>query len=197
MESIISDLIKQLNSSVWVLIALLFVAFYLVSKVSNLIGKWSEKSSHQDEKIGNLSNLAKDVIVMQTKVEMIYQNTLKTPLVMSSSPLTLTNAGKEISEKIEANKILQKYISQLCSEVELTSPKNAYDIQMAAIKIVKEKLISFLNEKELTDIKNQAYLRGILVEDVLSVFGILLRNHILNEKGIPIADVDKHDISNK
>ncbi len=29
-------------------------------------------------------------------------------------------------------------------------------------------------------------------EDVMSVYGILLRNRILNDKNIPISDVDKH-----
>lgn len=27
---------------------------------------------------------------------------------------------------------------------------------------------------------------------LLGIFGILLRNHVLNEKKLPIADVDKH-----
>ena len=53
------------------------------------------------------------------------------------------------------------------------------------------KSIKYLNEEELLKIKNQAYNYGILDEDVMSIFGILLRNYILKKKNMSIYDVDK------
>jgi len=41
-------------------------------------------------------------------------------------------------------------------------------------------------------IKQEAYSKGILVSDILSVFGVLLRNYILDSKKISISEVDKH-----
>ena len=41
-------------------------------------------------------------------------------------------------------------------------------------------------------IKNEAFTKGLLAEDILGIFGVLLRDHILQQRGIPVADVDKH-----
>jgi len=60
------------------------------------------------------------------------------------------------------------------------------------IYFMAELLLTFLNEKELTIIKQEAYSRGIIVQDVMSVFGVLLRNFILSQKGMPISAVDMH-----
>ena len=60
------------------------------------------------------------------------------------------------------------------------------------MNVAKEKLLPLLNESELNAIKDEAFARGLLVEDVMSIFGVLLRNSVLHQKNIPIADVDKH-----
>jgi hypothetical protein len=63
---------------------------------------------------------------------------------------------------------------------------------MTAMKLAKEKLLTFLDSQELATVKQEAYNRGLTVEDIMSVFGVLLRDHILKEKGYAVADVDKH-----
>jgi 16S rRNA C967 or C1407 C5-methylase (RsmB/RsmF family) len=98
---------------------------------------------------------------------------------------------KQISDAIFA-----KYESQLCKLIEKTNTKNAYDIQVESFKIIKENLLNMLDEKELIAIKDEAYDRGIIIDDVIAIFGVLLRNCILQKKGIPIADVDKHEPQN-
>ena len=126
------------------------------------------------------------------KIDLIYENTNPRRTVAVMSPISLTEMGKGIATKIEANKILEKYVLKLTKEVDSENPQNAYDIQMASMKVAKEKMITFLNEEELNTIKQEAYSRGIIVQDILSVFGVLLRNHILSQKGMPISDVDIH-----
>lgn len=175
MDAVFTKLIEQLNSSVFVLMVVLAACFYSIYK----IGKWTQKFAHQDEKINEVKGLSEKVIELRTKVDLIYQNTLKNPLVASHSPISLTPAGTEISNKIGANQILEKYISRLVAEVESTNPKNAYDIQMVSLIVAKEKILAMLNEVELNAIKDEAFARGILIEDVMSVFGVLLRNQIL------------------
>ncbi|MDD5476736.1 MAG: hypothetical protein PHG87_00780 [Candidatus Omnitrophica bacterium] len=186
--AVLLQLMKQLNSSVFVLLAMLGCLFWVVYKV----GKWSEKFKHHADKILRIENLAEKFIELKTKVDLIYDNTNPRKTVAAMSPISLTETGKDIVSKISANKILEKYLPQLVKEVELENPKNAYDIQMSSMKLAKEKMIAFLNEEELNTIKQEAYSRGIIVQDVMSVFGVLLRNHILNLKSIPISDVDVH-----
>lgn len=60
-----------------------------------------------------------------------------------------------------------------------------------SIDLAKNKLIDYLNEDELLKVKNQAYNYGILIEDIMSIFGILLRNYILDKKGMSVHDIDK------
>lgn len=56
--------------------------------------------------------------------------------------------------------------------------------------MAKNELVNILNEFELNLIKNEAYKNGLLIEDIFSIFGVLIRNKFLQLKGIPIAHVD-------
>ncbi len=191
MTSIILKLIEKLNSSVFVLILILAVAMFIIYR----IGKWTEKFKNQDDRISKAQDTSDKIIALSTKVDLIYQYVNPHPTVIARSPITLTDIGKEIETKIEANKILNKYITKLTKGIELSSPQNAYDIQVASMEAAKTKMIELLSEEELVLVKQEAYNRGILPEDVMSVFGVLLRNYILNTKGMPISDVDKHGAS--
>ncbi len=189
MEAILNKLIDQLNSSVFVLLAILGVVGWGLYK----IGIWKTTFKHHDEKIIKIEGLADRVLVMSTKVDLIYENTLGAKrTVAAASPITLTDVGKEIAQKIKAETILNKYLAKLSKEIDAEDPKNAYDIQMTAMKLVKGKMLTFLNGEELAIVKQEAYNRGLIVEDIMSVLGVLLRDHILKEKGYPISDVDKH-----
>lgn len=188
MEAVFTKLIEQLNSSVFILLVILGIAFYFIF----LFGKWSQKFLHHEDKINNFQGLSDKIIELKTKVDLIYQNTNPNKLVASHSPISLTEMGKAMADTINADKILSEHIDSLVKEVELDAPKNAYDIQVVSMKVAKEKLLSYLNENNLNAIKDEAYAKGILVEDIMTIFGVLLRNQILKNKGIPISDVDVH-----
>ncbi len=189
MTEIFLKLIGQLNSSVFILLSLLMCAVVGIYKM----GKWSEIFKHHDNKITKVEGLADKILIMGTKVDLIYEHTLGAKrLVAAQSPLNLTEFGKEIAEKIKANTILERCLPRVVKEVEAENPNNAYDIQLTAMKVAKGKMITCLNEGELAAVKEEAYNRGLLVEDIMSVFGVLLRNHVLSQKGLPISDVDKH-----
>jgi len=188
MKEIIAQLITQLNSSVFILLGILLAAFVSLYK----IGKWAERFYRQDKRIDELGDMSGRIIKLETKIDLIYQNTAPQPVVTRASPLSLTELGQEIVENIGAQEILKKYIKKLMEEIEDSSAKNAYDIQIESMRIAKDKMIRFLNEEELNTIKQEAFSHGFITEDVLVVFGILLRNHVLKEKGLPISDVNEH-----
>jgi hypothetical protein len=188
MTDIILKIIEQLNSAVVVLLMILGAVSWGIFKA----GQWSKVFKFHEDKLTKIEGLADKVLLMGQKIDLIYDNTLgsKRPLA-SMSPINLTAVGNEIVEKIQANAILARCLSWLEKEVEKEAPNSAYDIQMVAMKIAKEKMVTCLNEIELATVKQEAYERGLLIEDIMSVFGILLRNHILNQKGISISEVDK------
>jgi hypothetical protein len=188
MEVIFEKLLDQLNSSVFILLAIVVAMGWVLYKV----GTWAEKFVHQEQRIGGLEKLSHEVIKIGTKVDLIYAYTNPNATVRSHSPISLTDSGMQIAAKISAETILSKCLAQLKREVENTRPKNAYDIQVASMAVAREKMLSCLDDKEINIIKDEAYTRGLLVEDIFSIFGVLLRNAILKEKSIPVAEVDIH-----
>ena len=130
-------------------------------------------------------------IVLQTKIDLIYQNTHPNKVVGSFSPISLTETGMNIARRIDPSKILDLYFEDLDSLVQAQQPKTAYDIQVAAFRIVKERLLPLVDTTTFTALKNEAYSNGILLEDILMIFGVLLRNKILLSSGISI-----HTLSN-
>lgn len=188
MDVILKELIQQLNSSVFVLLCILGAVGWVLYKV----GSWAEKFTHQENRIGGLEKLSHKVVEIATKIDLIYAYTNPNATVRSHSPISLTDSGKEIAAKISADAILSKCSVKLKREVENTRPKNAYDIQVASMAVAREKMLSCLDDNEITIIKDEAYKRGLLVEDIFNIFGVLLRNEILKDKDIPVAEVDVH-----
>jgi hypothetical protein len=186
MSAIFIALLNQLNSSVFILMLILLVMFFGVYK----IGGWKEKFYHHDVKFNEFSMLSKDVTELKVKVDLIYQNTHPKRLVESHSPISLTAFGETLAQRIKADTIMNKHESELVKAVEINSPRSAYDIQVQSMHVAKQELINILNESDLNVIKDEAYNNGLLVEDIFSIFGVLLRNKILKLKGIPIAHVD-------
>lgn len=188
MQAIILKLIEQLNSSVFVLLLILLISFRIVYK----IGSWKEMFKNHKDRIDNVEKISDTVKELKTKIDLIYQYTNPNSPTKAASPVNLTPIGVDIVNKINASDIFKTHAIKLISLVEGKKPINAYDIQQLSFEVAKKEFINLLNEEQLKIVKEEAYNRGILVEDVLSVFGVLLRNKILENKNIPIADVDKH-----
>ena len=188
MEAILLALIGKLNSSVFVLFLILIITCIVLFK----LGYWAHKFSAHDKRVENIEGMAEKVVALTTKVDLIYQIVNPHSPLKASSPISLTTTGNDIVTKIDAETIIAKYSEALCVEVEKMSPKTAYDIQQVSIDFARHKMLNMLNEYELVKVKQEAFNRGILVEDVMSVLGVLLRNHILEKKKIPIAAVDAH-----
>ncbi|MGE3278509.1 MAG: hypothetical protein AB7J40_01755 [Candidatus Altimarinota bacterium] len=189
MQQLLLALVGELNSSVFVLFVILGIVVYGTYR----LGCWHTKFDVHDKRVEKIEGLAEKVVSLTTKVDLIYQNTNPNAPLRSNSPLSLTKIGEQILLAVDAENIFSKYSDRMISEVEKMSPNNAYDIQQASLDVARTKMIDLLDSKELSLIKQEAFNRGILVEDVMSVFGYLLRNHILDIKGIPLTDVDKHD----
>jgi hypothetical protein len=183
MPEILNHLIYQLNNSVFVLIAILLLSFWTIHIITKLMVKFS----HHEDKLSKFDGLSEKLMEISTKVDLIYRNTNPHAHVHSYNPITITESGEEISMKINANPIFSKYASQLIALVEEVSPKNAYDIQIASMNVTKDKFIPLLDENELNTIKDIAFSKGLIVEDIMGIFGVMLREKLLEQKRIPVA----------
>lgn len=191
MGAILSQLLDQLNSSVFVLLAILGIMFWIVHR----IGVWRERFGGYSQKLGALDDMREKMVELSTKVDLIYHNTNPRSLVASHSPLDLTDLGHKVSHAIGAREIFMSYRGQLIAAIDQRCPtgSNAYDIQVAALDIAKKDLPNLLSAGEINKIKEVAFAQGILLEDVWAIFGIFLRNVVLQERRIPVIEVDRHD----
>lgn len=188
MEVVFSKLIDQLNSSVFILLGMVALSGWILFRG----GRWTERFAHQSEKIEGIAPLTEKVTRLEAKVDLIYQHVNPNCSVQAYSPISLTNVGRDIVARIKAPTILERCYPALREHPDIMAAKNAYDIQAACMRISRTEFEKCLNEAELVAVKQEAYERGNLLEDVLAVFGVLLRNRILEEKGIPVSEVDRH-----
>ena len=144
----------------------------------------------------HLEQVSKDLVRVQTQLEFCWPTIKRNPFAETHSPISLTDKGENMRIKIKADDILNKHKEELY-KILPENLNNAYDIQIEAFKIVREKLFNLLSPDEMLSLKNAAYQEGKPLEDLLVIFQILFRDDILKTKNIPIADVDKFDPNKK
>ena len=195
MEAILSKLIDQLNSSVFVLLGILAVAAWALYH----FGRWKEKFFTHDQRLDKVDSIHESVIELKTKVQLIYDNTNPRATLRSSSPISLTDIGNEIAAKIGTEAIFSRYLAALVGKANAKCPvgANAYDIQTISMDIAKKDLPGMANANEINLVKDEAFDRGLLAEDIWAIFGVYLRDHILRDRGIAVAEVDKHSLGKK
>ena len=214
MQAVFNALIAHLNSSVFVLLGILFVSFVAIFKIGRLLGRWQEKFFNYENKMkdvevkydkkidkveSKIESVNDAVIELKTKVQLIYDNTNPRRTYAPGSPIGLTDFGKQIAEKIKAEEMFKCYSALLVDKVNAACPQktNAYDIQVESMNIAKKDLLNMVTTDEINLIKQTAFDASILVEDVMGILGVYLRDHILSLRGIPVLDVDKHDPDKK
>ncbi len=67
-------------------------------------------------------------------------------VIQSSSPVSLTEYGKEIADKVEAKRIASAYADKLKDEKDIDS-MNSYEIQEYCFSYAKEKLLANLKSE--------------------------------------------------
>lgn len=171
----------------------LCVYAFTFGKRSNQIDNLLADTKELKNKIQQISD---DLIRLQEQVKYSYNQRRPNSFAKAHSPISLTEEGLKVSEKIKATAILNNHKEEL---YKLINPQlnNAYDIQMDAFKVIDSNLFKILNEQELLSLKNEAFSLGKPLEDLLVIFQILFRDDILKTKNIPIADVDKFDPNKK
>ena len=166
---------------------ILIAVLYIIYKV----GQWEGKSVLHKERIDKVEGFRDMVVELGAKVDLILQYTKPKALLESKSPISLTERGVEISDAMSANTLFEKYKDELQKRVDEKEPETAYDIQEKSFSVVKSDFSELLNDEELSNLKQVAFNKGIELDEIIQIFGIILRDYILNIRDIPISDVDK------
>ena len=78
MEAIFLALIQQLNGAVFVLIALLIIAFYTFFKVGSIVTYFKETKDKNEKIDGKIDNIKDSLSTIKATTELLYQAHLKT-----------------------------------------------------------------------------------------------------------------------
>lgn len=123
----------------------------------------------------DVNTLKKAIEEIRTDIKEILSKLSPNPTTGSSSPLELTDLGKDISEEIQALQWAKETAPALVNEV---ADKHPYEIQTFCLGYVRGNVLS---ENMQEKVKTSAYKRGLDKEQVLRVLAVELRDCLLSE----------------
>jgi hypothetical protein len=190
MPSIILKLIEQLNGAVFVLVAILAIAFWSMYKLGGIIKTFNffEKKNENFDKA--IDEMKTNIFSIKATTDLLYQSHLST--IQSHSPISLTPKGITISSELKMEEKVINHWDEIKNEIDKKSPSNPYDIQTISMELAKNCFEHVFNEKEKMEVKSYAYKTGANLLELLPIIGIIVRDKYLKEKGISTEDIDAH-----
>lgn len=188
LASVIGSLVEQLNSAVFVLLVILGAVMWMIYKAGHIISRWTDRENSIKELRQDWN---RDIPYLKVRLDILYQQNSAGSSLKSTSPINLTDVGKEISAALDAPGIVEKHAKTLRGLVDKANPQTAYDLQQECFAIVDKHLPALLTDEELKIAKGRALHYGTPLDNVLAVVGVLLRDKLLAERGWPLDDVDK------
>ena len=213
------DLIKLILSSpagsFGFVVGILGIAFYLTHYITKKIteinashGELSKRScttdSHIDEirkdisflkgSLGSIriDELHKDISFLKGSMAIMQNGAV--PPVKSRSPVSLTEQGQQIAIDLGVEGKIETNWEKIKSDLDLNvSSKNAYDIQTYCMETAAVDAERFFDAQTIDKIKMYAFLNGNNLFYYASIFGVLIRDKYLKEKGIDVSQIDKND----
>lgn len=132
-----------------------------------ILGSWKGSI---DNRVTHVENLAEKI---EGKIDEIFKRLPLQP-VAGSSPLTLTEFGEQISKDLRAQNWAKKHAQNLLNKV---TGIPEYEVYEHCVEYVKTKFKP--TEEENAVLRKVAYDHGIVVEKVLDVLIIELRDELL------------------
>lgn len=191
MIEIFLALIKTLNSSVFTLILILVVVFWLLYKSGGWVKSYKD-FENKSEKFDTKIDLIKDSLSsIKATTDLLYQAHLST--VKTHSPISLSEKGSEISKAINAELKVNNHWEIIKQEVETKNPVNPYDIQTVSMDIARNCFEKIFTEQEQNEIKTYAFSIGLNLLEIYPILGIIIRDRFFREKDIKAEEVDKYN----
>jgi len=190
MLELFTSALKSPAGSFAFVLAILAICFIAIWKISHFTTKFSSVEKLES----HIGLIKEDMHFVKAQLKFITDSS--NPLAKAQSPVSLTEKGIEISNEIEADKMILNHWDYIKGELDKSLSKNcnAYDIQVEAFKL-GEKFQTIINSKELDIIKEKAFKAGFHLTVFNILFGVIIRDKYLSTKGIAVDEIDKHDPS--
>ena len=171
-----ADLFNSSNPLTYLLI---LAALGAVGKLVHWLWKlarWTQKVDHGEANFrAFVEEIKDDIRKIQEQITDIFKR-LPDPFATGSSPLQLTDTGKEVAQKLEAHRWAKELAPTLVNKVE---DKQPFEIDDFSDTCVKDRL----GERWEQRVAETAYELGRKSADVLVVLRVVLRNELLRLTG--------------
>jgi len=192
MEAIFLELTKQLNSSVFILLAILVVAFWLIYKAGRMTESFSGFTKKSDKIDTSIDAIKESLASVKATTDLLYKKQLST--MQSQSPLSLTSKGEIVATAISADEMINNHWDDIEAEISRSNtPNNPYDIQKISLDIARNCFDTIFSNDERNRIKTYAYSIGMDLLEIYPIVGIKIRDRILKERNIDLTEIDKYD----
>jgi hypothetical protein len=194
MSAIFLALIQQLNASVFTLILILVIVFWLTYKSGGWVASYDNFENKSEKFDAKIDSIKDSLSKITATTELLYQahishlNTVK-----GHSPLSLTPKGEEISKAIDAEAKIVRHWDAIKKKLEAKNPINTYDIQVAAMDIARNCFDEVFTPAEQGEVKTYALKVGLNLLEMYPIIGIIIRNKIFDERNISLGEVDDHN----
>ena len=211
------ELINLVPTPIWWILAglaiggiLRFIYIYIQDhlKMKDLepVRKNAKSISETPEEIKSIGNR---VGTLETKVSFFESNILTAlgnitreikalsgqKFMKAESPISLNSKGIELSEKMDAYRIANKYKEKLLNKAKKEN-RNPYQIQQSCFDFATNKILEDLEEKDkktFDHLTNIAYNEGVRVEALMQIIGLVLRDQVLKALSQSSMDIDKNE----
>ena len=197
MIEIVKSILHQPAGSFAFVFGLLFLAGWLIHYVTKFTTKWRCDLNSSADKVGkvenNIDSIKADISYIKGMIG-ILQSGVGTPLTQSHSPISLTEAGKQLALEIGVQEMIAnnwEHINALIRES--TKSKNAYDIQQFCIETATISCEKMFTAEDVSKLKNFAFNAGKPLAYYGSKIGVIIRDKYIAENGILVSEVDRHD----
>ena len=144
-----------------------------------------------DEKFNKIAEQLKPLSKIDERVNILYKAKLNINLTQAQSPVQLTEQGEEIAKDLESYALIEKYKNEFKQKMNNIADLNPYRIQQECKRVIENYFKDIVEDSLIKSIENRAFNEGILFDDLLSIYIIILRNKILAEKGIEVKTIAK------
>ena len=188
------DLIKSILASEAGSFGFIFSIMLLIAFVIFKIGQWYNKIQNTDSTIKELkdetksnskilSEISGSLQFLKDNIQSINNRlmSLENKFAKSQSPISLTEDGKNVANKLSLYSLVDKYLEKIEKYINKNS---AYDIQESSFNFVNNHFYSIITEEELQNIKNYAYNQGDNINDYDIIIAIIIRDKILEKSSI-------------
>lgn len=207
----ITSLINTPFGSFGFVIGILSAAFWATYFVTKNVTEIKESHKHQTSDTAKLESslgdrfkhvelyideIRKDMSYLKGSLDVIRSGA--NPLTQRNSPISLTEKGIAVAAELNAEKIVAENWGKIYANLEANiCDKNAYDIQTYCMETAAVEPELFFSATDLSFIKQFAYKQGNSLLYYSGVFGVLIRDKYLKQKGIDVSEVDVHDPAKK